>query len=348
MNAPDVATQAARPDDGALRAELEIGLRAHVGTEIAVADFRRRPSPYGTSLSLEEVDVTLADARTLALVFKSLHPDSLLPAAQQVRPQFLYAPRREIDVYRALLPGRALGTATCVHSVLDEMRGRYWLFLERVGPTRLCDVGDFSVWEAAARWLARLHTAYAEVELADRAPSLLRADPTTFGMWRDRAVAFVLANPQAKDAHQAFARMAERYHVIISRLAAMPRAFIHGEFYAANVLVAEESSDLVRICPVDWELAAIGPGGIDLAALTAGRWSDEQRRAMIAAYGDALAAAATLGTVPSADELIEAVDCCRLHLCMQWLGWAPQWRVPPEHAQDWLGQALTLGARLGL
>jgi hypothetical protein len=33
---------------------------------------------------------------------------------------------------------------------------------------------------------------------------------------------------------------------------------------------------------------------------------------------------------------------------MQWLGWAAEWSPPPEHAHDWLAEALTLGERLGL
>ena len=32
---------------------------------------------------------------------------------------------------------------------------------------------------------------------------------------------------------------------------------------------------------------------------------------------------------------------CRLHLALQWLGWSPDWRPPPEHAHDWLGEALS-------
>jgi hypothetical protein len=30
------------------------------------------------------------------------------------------------------------------------------------------------------------------------------------------------------------------------------------------------------------------------------------------------------------------------------LGWASRWSPPPEHAQDWLGEALGLAEKLGL
>jgi len=39
-----------------------------------------------------------------------------------------------------------------------------------------------------------------------------------------------------------------------------------------------------RIAAVDWEMAAIGPGVIDLAALIAG-WDENSQRRMIAAFG---------------------------------------------------------------
>ena len=37
-------------------------------------------------------------------------------------------------------------------------------------------------------------------------------------------------------------------------------------------------------CPIDWETASVGPGVLDLAALTAGEWREQERREMTAAY----------------------------------------------------------------
>jgi len=31
---------------------------------------------------------------------------------------------------------------------------------------------------------------------------------------------------------------------------------------------------------------------------------------------------------------------------VRWLGWSPQWSPPPEHAQDWLHEALSLAEKL--
>ena len=108
----------------------------------------------------------------------------------------------------------------------------------------------------------------------------------------------------------------------------------------ANVLI-EHGNGRPRVCPVDWETAAVGPGLIDLAALTAGDWADEQRRALVSAYREALPG----GTE---DEVLTDLDYCRLHSAVQWAGWSADWSPPPECARDWLADALALADRLGL
>ena len=77
------------------------------------------------------------------------------------------------------------------------------------------------------------------------------------------------------------------YDRAIERLIRLPSTLIHGEFYASNILV-QETREGCRIRPVDWEMAAVGPGLIDLAALTSGAWAERERTEMAAAYHDAL------------------------------------------------------------
>ena len=99
--------------------------------------------------------------------------------------------------------------------------------------------------------------------------------------------------------------------------------FVHGEFYASNILVSPG-----RVCPVDWEMAGIGPGVLDLAAL-ATAWEGADRARIVAAYADERGA--------PVDE--EDLDAARLVLAVQWLGWAEGWEPPREHATDWLAEA---------
>ena len=131
----------------------------------------------------------------------------------------------------------------------------------------------------------------------------------------------------------------------MERLLALPATVIHGEFFASNVMV-DESGGRLRVCPVDWEMAAIGPGRVDLAGLTSGGWTQEEKDAMARAYYDALPA----GSPAKADwqGFLEDLEYCRLAQAVQWLGWSPLWEPPPEHAQDWLKEAVKTAERLGL
>jgi aminoglycoside phosphotransferase (APT) family kinase protein len=133
--------------------------------------------------------------------------------------------------------------------------------------------------------------------------------------------------------------------MVVERLLRLPVTLIHGEFYPSNVLVKRDG-DRIRVCPVDWETAAIGPGLLDLAALTSGRWTEKQRLAMAMAYFKAVGADQNDDT--ARDEFLIDLDFCNLFMAIQWLGWSPDWRPPPEHAQNWLTEACRLATKLRL
>src|SRR5262249_13985070 len=139
--------------------------------------------------------------------------------------------------------------------------------------------------------------------------------------------------------------LAARYERVVEVLVSLPRTLIHGEYYASNLLIQTECGP-VRVCPVDWEMAAVGPGLIDLAALTAGRWTDTERAALCQAYRTAWPSQTAWVLQP--DALPTLLDHCRIHLAVQWLGWSSRWIAPPEHQLDWLGEAVDLAERLGL
>ena len=114
---------------------------------------------------------------------------------------------------------------------------------------------------------------------------------------------------------------------------------IHGELYASNVLV-DRAADGLRVCPVDWELAGIGPGLVDLAALTTG-WDEHERWQIALAYYVEAG-----GRGPDFQRFLELLDCSALHLAMRWLGWSAEWTPPAEHRRDWLDEALRATARI--
>ena len=113
----------------------------------------------------------------------------------------------------------------------------------------------------------------------------------------------------------------------------MPRTLLHGEFYASNVIVADE-----RVCPIDWEMAARGPGLIDLAALISGKWTEDQKAELANEYQ----------SVNDVKDFDESLNLCRLHLAVQWLGWAEKWSPPKEHTVDWVAEIRLLIEKLAL
>lgn len=323
----------AAPSDAELRAGLEQAL-AGVGLELAGA-VERRPSPYRTSFPIEELAVELVGRGEVTLGFKQLDWDLLDPTARLAKPRFLHDPGREPGVYRLLLPQAPAGPPELFGALLEP--DRHWLFVEWVEGRELFQVGERELWERAARWLGSFHAAMAPRldELAGAAP-LIDHDAAFYRGWMERA--------------QGFGRevewLAARHEQVVEALLALPRTVVHGEFYAANVLVASDfghrplgpGSD-ARVAPVDWELAAVGSGLSDLAALVSG-WPAGDRGAIAAAY------AAEPGVPP-----FEArdLDLARLQVAIQWLGWAPpEWEPPEGQRHDWLGEAMALAEELRL
>jgi aminoglycoside phosphotransferase (APT) family kinase protein len=303
------------------------------------AEIRRRPSAYRTSFPLEELDLTLEDGAELRLAFKQLDW-STLGEARLAKPQFLHDPQREQAVYESVLPRVAPGPPRYYGSVVDPEAERHWLFIERVEGRELFQVGDLELWQAAARWLGEMHLSLAgDLERNAERGRLIVYDEIYYRRWMERAREFAATPGQPQSRSEALDWIAERYDPVIEGLLDLPKTVIHGEFYASNVLVGSETP-APRVCPVDWELAASGPGLVDLAALVSGGWGDEDREAIVSAYRSAVGPDAF-----SARQL----DLARLHLAVQWLGWAPPSWVPPEGQRyDWLGEALTLAERLGL
>jgi hypothetical protein len=333
-----------------LKSALQSVLSHHFGETLSVHSLRRRVSDYCSSYLIEELDVTLSNDQTLQLVFKDLSPRALISTARDVKPDFLYEPLREIECYRALLAPHELGTAKCYGAVVEEKRARFWLFLERVPPALLWQMGDFSVWIHAAQWLAGAHTYLAQDIELRRPPQtmhLIQYDEKHYWRWMRRAQRFVRHGDtsQGKKSAAAIDWIAERYGRAVERLTKLPRTLIHGEFYPSNVMV-DQGSAPPRICPVDWEMAAIGPGLMDLAALTSGGWSPAQKKAMATAYLRALGNKPRIWKTQRA--FLSDLDHCRLHQAVALLGWSENWTPPPEHKFNWLAEAVRLAETLGL
>jgi hypothetical protein len=329
-----------------LRDALERALRDS-GNPHRVTGMERSPCVFTSSFTLEELAVELDDGTQLGLMFKDLGATGLSERARAAKPDFLYDPIREIEAYRSILAPAQLGTAAFYGSDVDPAQGRFWLFIENVPGTALWQIGELEVWEAVARWAAELHGRFAG-EQVHGVEALVRYDADLFRLWMRRALDFAerWEARQPGKGRRTIEWLAERYEPVVERLAALPTTFIHGELYASNVLVERRDGE-PRVCPIDWELAAIGPGLIDLAALTMG-WEAGERTALAAAYRASGQAGSEADWLPDGEPFGELLDCARLHLAVQWLGWAPDWRPPRSHRRNWVDEALAIAEELDL
>lgn len=280
-----------------------------------------------------DVDVVRPDGSVIRLLHKDLSAAGVLPEARGHRPTFMTEADREVVVYRHALRDGRFGAPGLVASSTSTSGGP-WLLLERVEGVALWQVGEVDVWEDVARWAAGLHADRASaVPILRR--SLLSYDRNFFARWPPRARHFLSGAGPAVAAR--VERTLRRYDDVIEALDALPASFVHGELYASNVLVAPG-----RVCVIDWEMAGVGPGLLDVAALVAGGWSDDDRRLLLRAYHAAL----PMDARPPFDALQADLLRCRLHLAVQLLGWSAGWQPPSGHGHDWLAAALECAEQL--
>jgi Ser/Thr protein kinase RdoA (MazF antagonist) len=317
-------------------AVLEPQLRRRLGRALAITALERRPSAYRTSFALEELDITLDDGTRMAMVLKQLGADALSPTAADAKPGFLRRPTREIEVYDRVLGRGGTWAPACYGAIAEPPRR--WILLERVPGLELYQVGELTAWCAVARRLAEMHVALRSADLRCPPGVLVRHDGPHYHRFAERALVYGRAPG-------ALAPVLRRYEGVVERLLALPSTFVHGELYASNVLV-EAGPQALRVVFVDWETAAWAPGLFDLAALTSGSWTTAERREMVLSYREALGP--NSGLPADEREFLDALELCRLHLAVQWLGWSPNWRPPAEHAHDWGADAERLVEELGL
>jgi hypothetical protein len=268
-----------------------------------------------------------------------------LERARRAKPAFVLEPRREIEVYRRVLAPLNVGPRLIGYRI-SPATGIYWLLTEHVSDLRLFEVGDLATWTGVARWLGGLHERLAACnrQALCRRARLLQYNREWYTVWLERALRFFAANgpTHSRRTRAALDWLAARYHKVIERLLSLPLTVIHGEFYPANVLVAGTPAHPVA-CPIDWEMTAIGPGIIDVAALTSGEWRLQDRRAAIAAYVDG--SGSSDGTLA---DVVESVEYAHIHLAVQWLGWFGRRRAASGHFRDWLADAVDRAEALQL
>jgi aminoglycoside phosphotransferase (APT) family kinase protein len=292
--------------------EFDVIVERCLGTPVTVV--RELPAPASTSYALRRLMLDLADGRTLDVLLKNF---DVSPHAAELA---LGRGARERYVYETVLAGRDLGTPELYGVVWDEPSGRHWLLLEFV-QGRTLRQSPIEDWIVAAGWLGRLHGTLAGREAALARPGLLaNYDDGYFRDMAERALQAV--GSRSGSLHRRLAAAVDGYEAMIERFCASRPMLVHGSYRPKNILV-DTSATPVRICPVDWELAAVGPRLHDLAWLA----NKVDRRPATERFCEAYAAgAAAFGLeVTTTDEMLAELDRLCLHRVLRSLARSAEW-----------------------
>lgn len=304
---------------------LDAAVRRAAGPDAEILGIHRAPSPYATVFPAEVVSVELASGERISIFVKHLGEEQRSHPDKRVR-------EREVRVYGELLDDRGLPVPRFLGSSRNEATGRRELFLEYVDGWTL-KYQDLRHWYTAARRLARLHLAFARRgdRLLER-DFLLRLDRDYLLAWAGRAVAAV--SSLSAGLASRLQRTVDDLGVSVDLLAEQPPTLVHNDLAPKNV-IADTSASPDRTCIVDWEMAGVGCGLMDLAHLTYGLPPREVER-MLDLYSEELAGSALM---PSDDEGMRLLASCRLHGALYRLAHADVWRLPLERVGEWIADS---------
>jgi len=291
---------------------LAATLRSPSGVERQVDVLERRLSPFSTRFSTEIVTCCLDGTEFLHLLLKYGTGSDRSGFGHRGGVSY------ESGVYRHVLQPFADSTAKFYGSYEGRSGSESWLVMEY-----LEDAVRFTKSSHperalldAAKWIARFH-AQTEGDFEGKDLYLNRYDVNYFAGWARRTAEY------ADHWHQKFPWLSGvciNFETIVLSLLNTPRSIVHGEYYPQNVLLQNGV-----IYPVDWESAAIGPGEIDLAALTE-KWPAEIVEQCEQVY--------VLERWPNGatQEFEHTLSAARMYLAFRWLGDRPEWTIGPQSA----------------
>lgn len=314
--------------DRGLGAGLDAAVRRAAGAEVEIASVNRTPSPYASVFPSEVVSVELTSGEGISIFVKHLGEEQRSHPDKGIR-------EREARVYDELLGDPGLPTPRFLGSDSNEETGRLSLFLEYVDGWNL-KYQELQHWYAAARRLAQLHLALARRgDNLTRQDFLLRLDRDYLFAWAERATAAVA--PLSTELARRLRRTVDGLGAATDLLCAQPPTLVHNDLAPKNA-IADTSVNPSRICIVDWEMAGVGCGLMDLAHITHGLSPQEAKR-MLDLYRAELA-----GTdlVPAGEEGESLLAACRLHGTLYRLAHADAWRLPLDRVEEWITECEAL------
>lgn len=239
----------------------------------------------------------------------------------------------ELLVYREVLGNAGLGTAKYYGSVWDESEKRFWLFLEFVDGRPLKQSG-FEHWLDAVRWLVCLYDySLQNARLLERCTFLPRHDHHFFHGTAEAA--YLAVSRYSAGLADRLAPILSGYAPLVQAVVSQPPVLVHGSYSREQILL-DHRTQPPRICPVDWETAALGANLFDLAYLADG-FTSPQLDEIIEIYRDQ---AGEYGIpIPVRDEMVRLLNCYSLHRTMRWLRSAGDWGLSHEVVEGLVDRA---------
>lgn len=238
----------------------------------------------------------------------------------------------EGEVYRRILMSSQLSIPVFYGTYREETNRRTWLVTEYLHDgCRITISPEPDALFLAVRWIGKLHSEHEVDDHGEKAAFLRVYDTDYYRGWLVRAIR------NTKYLQKRFpwlGSLNRRFEECIVLLTDLTQTVIHGEFYPSNILIRNRS-----IYPVDWESAAIGPGEIDLAAVTEG-WSENIAQECRRVYRSVRWPDAT------AHDFDQRMDAAGIYLCLRWLG--DTGATTDESSRWYLEQLYTACIRLGL
>jgi hypothetical protein len=316
-------------EEADLRLTLERVLSGVRGQPVTVSALRREASPFATVSCAEVLSISLADGARTSVFLKHLGPEQADHPDKQCRD-------REVRVYEQLLNDKDLPAAAYYGSRWNARAERREVFLEFVDDWNLT-CHHLEHWFTAARRLARLHAHFAaRADQLWACGFLLRLDLQYLCDWAGLALSVVTEQSHAWA--DELGPVVARYGGVAEFVARQPPTLVHNDLAPKNVLV-DRSASPARVCFVDWEMAGVGCGLMDLVHLKHGLGPADDRE-MCAAYCSELEGT---GLLPADQDQRGALfAACELHQTLFRLAHLCPWGVTQKTAAQWVAEARRL------
>jgi hypothetical protein len=294
------------------------------------------PADEGSWYGAHRLNVSLRTGRVVRLFLKDFG------TYRARKPDMSSRRQREHAIYRHLaddLRSDGVEVARFWGAVWQPEERRWWLVLEDVPGTNLRHL-DYEYWLGAVESLGRMHRAFeGHGERLAGFSHMHAYDAGYFRRIREAAVAAV--RDLAPASGDRLAAAAEGAAPLLEPLARRPLTLVHGAFLPINILVDRDRAP-PRVCPLDWELAGVGPGLYDL-----GFFVDGFRGERLAELWREYRRTAGTHHPEEVEEVRPALDALRLHKLLTMLNGARARGLTRSDAVRLVGKACEIAEYAG-